>query len=734
MTAGTKLNDTYTLIEEIGSGGGGVVYRAYHERLHTDVVVKKIRENVRGILESRAEADILKNIKHTCLPRVYDFLEIDNEIYTVMDYIPGKSLDKALLEAGRFPQKQVLKWAEELAEALEYLHSRKPPVIHSDIKPANIMLTPEGKICLIDFNVSLAFDSGRKTSAGISGGYSPPEQYADLAGYRRFAEKSAGRQTAVQETRTLAGGGETVPMPVQTGRTSPENVAAVSAAAEVGGPVQTETARTIKTVVGRGVDERSDIYSLGATLYHLLTGIRPGNNFEEIVPIDQCGAEFGEGLVHILKKMMEFDPDDRYQNGGELLHALQHIYELDTEYRDYRRTERNRKLLTAALCLSGAVLLGGGWIVRQRELDTDYNRIIAQAEECMASGDLDAASGALQTAMDIRPGRMEAYADEVLRLYRLGDYDGCIRYGADILMNPAYEVKDEKDQNTLGDIYYVLGNCYLENEDYSNAELNLNQAIAQYDQNSLYHRDYAIALAKQGKVQKAEAVLETAVALGLGEDSVYMVQGEISFAKGEYTKAEEQLLRAVSAAEEESLRKRAVLLCGRVYRELGSDEIDREIELLEREEGRFSTTVSAMNISERLADAYVRKAESDETVRQEYYEKALERFYALYEKGYATRQMMENIAILYEQLNEYEKAADMLAQMLGKYPDSYVCYKRLAYLEADIQQHKENADRDYEKMKEYYDRAKELYSDQDQDQEMEMLDHMIQDLRDGNWL
>ncbi len=146
MEKGRKLNDTYTLMDEIGSGGGGVVYRAYHERLRVDVVVKKIKENVKGILESRAEADILKNIKHTYLPRVYDFLEIDHEVYTVMDYIPGKSLDKALKETRRFPQKQVLEWATELAEALEYLHSQKPPIIHSDIKPANIMLTPEGRI------------------------------------------------------------------------------------------------------------------------------------------------------------------------------------------------------------------------------------------------------------------------------------------------------------------------------------------------------------------------------------------------------------------------------------------------------------------------------------------------------------------------------------------------------------------------------------------------------------
>lgn len=722
MEKGRKLNDTYTLMDEIGSGGGGVVYRAYHERLRVDVVVKKIKENVKGILESRAEADILKNIKHTYLPRVYDFLEIDHEVYTVMDYIPGKSLDKALKETRRFPQKQVLEWATELAEALEYLHSQKPPIIHSDIKPANIMLTPEGRICLIDFNISLAFDNSMKTSTGISGGYSPPEQYADLSFYQRYAEQFE-RQNKVQETKTMSVDQSTATM--QDGKAGRKT----DREAE-----ETAVARTVRNVVGSGVDERSDIYSLGATLYHLLTGMNPGNDFEKIVPIDQCGAELSEGFVHIIKKMMEFDPDDRYQNGGELLYALRNIYKLDTEYQNDQKRNRNRKILIAALYLSGAVILGSGWVIRQRELDTEYNRNIAQAEEYLASGNLDEMSAVLQEAMQIRPERMEAYAEEALRLYHSGSYEDCISYSTDILLNPVYRVKNETDEAILGNIYYVLGNCYMEKEDFSNAELNLKHAIAQYGQNSLYYRDFAISLAKQGKIQEAETALDTAVSLGLGEDSIYMVQGEISCAKGEYEKAEEQLLCAVSTAEEEILRKRAVLLCDRVYQELGVNWIDQEIALLEREENRFDSAASAMNIRERLADAFVRKAESEESDSHEYYEKAVECFQSLYENGYATRQIMENIAVLYEQMNEYEKAADMLTQMMEKYPESYVCYKRFAYLEADIQQHKKNTDRDYHKMKEYYERAKELYDSQDNDQEMEMLDQMMTDLKDGNWL
>ena len=157
LNKGDVLEQTYKIIEEIGSGGGGIVYRAKHLRLQTDVVVKKIKDEVVGKVESRQEADILKKLKHPYLPRVYDFIEREDGVYTVMDFIHGENLDSAVRKHGKYSQKQVKKWAEQLGEALSYLHSQVPPIIHSDIKPANIMLTEGEDICLIDFNISLAY-------------------------------------------------------------------------------------------------------------------------------------------------------------------------------------------------------------------------------------------------------------------------------------------------------------------------------------------------------------------------------------------------------------------------------------------------------------------------------------------------------------------------------------------------------------------------------------------------
>ena len=163
----------YEIENRIGAGGGGIVYLGRHLRLQQPVVLKEDKRTLStGMEKLRREVDMLKGLSHTYIPQVYDFVQENGAVYTVMEFIEGESLDK-LIDRNQFPsQSWVIKWACQLLEALSYLHSRPPHgILHGDIKPANIMLRPNGDVCLIDYNIALALGEDGAVRVGFSRGY-----------------------------------------------------------------------------------------------------------------------------------------------------------------------------------------------------------------------------------------------------------------------------------------------------------------------------------------------------------------------------------------------------------------------------------------------------------------------------------------------------------------------------------------------------------------------------------
>lgn len=212
LSPGQVLNNRYRIIELLGEGGFGAVYRAADTNLEEEVAVKEsLDTSPEAQKQFQFEARLLFRLHHASLPRVHDFFVVPAQgMYLVMDFIAGEDLNTKLEKAGGpLPAPLVLRWIEQVSQALEYLHSQNPPVIHRDIKPANIKINPQGNAVLVDFGIAKLYDPGQHTALGaraLTYGYSPPEQY--------------GKSLSL-------------------------------------------------------TDARSDEYALAATLYHLLTGVMP---------------------------------------------------------------------------------------------------------------------------------------------------------------------------------------------------------------------------------------------------------------------------------------------------------------------------------------------------------------------------------------------------------------------------------------------------------------------------
>ena len=183
LEIGSLVDGKYKILSEIGYGGMSVVYMAINEKANKTWAVKEVRKDGRmdfnivrqGLM---AEIDTLKRLKHPYLPSIVDVIEDDETFIIVMDYVEGRSLDKILEEHGVQQESVVVEWAKQLCDVLGYLHSRTPAIIYRDMKPANVMLKPDGTVTLIDFGTAKNYEINYGETTGIGTiGYAAPEQY-----------------------------------------------------------------------------------------------------------------------------------------------------------------------------------------------------------------------------------------------------------------------------------------------------------------------------------------------------------------------------------------------------------------------------------------------------------------------------------------------------------------------------------------------------------------------------
>jgi len=183
LSTGQVLNKRYRIVNLLGQGGFGAVYRAWDMNLDTPVALKEnLNTSPASIRQFKTEALLLANLRHPNLPYVIDHFSVDDQgQYLVMEFVEGKDLQETLNEKRKaLPVEDVMPWIEQVCDALIYLHTKSPPIIHRDIKPANIKITPQGQARLVDFGVAKQYNPSRQTTVGaraVTLGYSPPEQY-----------------------------------------------------------------------------------------------------------------------------------------------------------------------------------------------------------------------------------------------------------------------------------------------------------------------------------------------------------------------------------------------------------------------------------------------------------------------------------------------------------------------------------------------------------------------------
>ena len=182
---GTLIDGKYEVLREIGRGGMSVVYLAMDTRLNKQWAIKEIARKANDanneivVSSLLAEANLMKKLDHPSLPRIVDIIEEHDTIYVVMDYIEGEPLSKILELYGAQDQDLVIEWGKQLCDVLFYLHNCEPPIIYRDMKPANVMLRPDGSVKLIDFGIAREYKRSKTADTESLGtrGYAAPEQF-----------------------------------------------------------------------------------------------------------------------------------------------------------------------------------------------------------------------------------------------------------------------------------------------------------------------------------------------------------------------------------------------------------------------------------------------------------------------------------------------------------------------------------------------------------------------------
>jgi serine/threonine protein kinase len=360
IEAGTILQNRYRVEKQIGQGGMGAVFVATDERFGSTVAIKEtlmLDEKFRKAFER--EARLLNSLRHSALPRVSDHFVDGNGQFLVMEYIDGEDLSEMMEHEGKvYPLKDVLNWADQLLDALEYLHTQEMPVIHRDIKPQNLKLTSRGQIILLDFGLAKGNPTNPESNTAAKSVFGYSRNYASL-----------------------------------------------------------------EQIQGTGTDPRSDLYSLSATLYHLLTGVPPADALtramnvlsdkeDPLVAMNTINADIPEPVAEVLHKAMALNANQR-PISAQAMRAL--LWESQESVEENAKTIADKRA-GANLFTQKTAVLGDSANLSEPKQSSIKTEVLAEdvsketAVKPQTTGDFEAGKTKIQTQPEPTPKRKTAIA------------------------------------------------------------------------------------------------------------------------------------------------------------------------------------------------------------------------------------------------------------------------------------------------------------------------------------
>ena len=467
-------------------------------------------------------------------------------------------------------------------------------------------------------------------------------------------------------------------------------------------------------------DKRTDIYSLGVTMYHLLTGISPLEPPYELRKLRLIDSNFSEGIEYIVNKCIQSDPINRYQSVEELLYDLNNIHTFNSYYIKQKKIEKTKNIIKATVLVTSISSILLGTKVMGDEKNEKYENLISNGHNSLNLYNFNEADKYFEEAKNVYKNRADSYLGQAKILLNKNEYEKCMIYLDEIYNNV-------KDMSKNAQYFYLKGSAHYDNDEYENAALNFEKAVELDATNVDYARDLAVSKVKLGEIEYGKNIIETVMNRKNCEDSVYYINGEIALKQGNLYEAIQSFENVIDITKDDVIKKKAYIALSDIYKEnrdIIDGAISNQIQILKNAMMDLNNPNDIFMI-EALAEAYYANKNNSNSAEQ---------FNRLLELGYERSYIYRNLAIIYQENGNLSDAENILLRMKEKYPDDYTAYLQLAWVYLEKEGKKYEFSRNYDKVLEYHNLAIKFAPQGESSADIMQLSNKINELRIKGWI